>query len=270
MSIPLPTSIPILMGQDLNNGQKDVLQKIMAGQSDPVKNLLDLGQHWKVKVWFTKPVQLRLPRHYTKKKEEDGTISWGKKAYYAYASEHTFNGFFLSNNQLCYKFKKTGRSGWYFPIEDILKYEPLPASSDAFSGYEEFKRKFDLKFITEDEILSLWKGTSAQHGGKYLKSDFKSISTQGRKVMTRFLQSFQGIDKGGMGTPGYMERKYEDKTYYILEEHHYTTRHPGRDIRISHQTNRPSVYYSSEFAGCGNGTYGLVANKNEYLWLEND
>lgn len=35
-------------------------------------------------------------------------------------------------------------------------------------------------------------------------------------------------------------------------------------------SNCPYVYYSSEHMGCLNGRYGLIANRNEYLWLEDD
>jgi hypothetical protein len=174
-------------------------------------------------------------------------------------SEYTFSKFFNNNGQcgICYVPTRSGRHGYYFPLSKVVRYEPLINSfkEDRFSTYEDFKKKFDRFFITEDEIQKLWNQKSCQHGKQYCPSDFHRLGPRGREVLVRFMRRFKGI-----------EADINSEIY----ETYTTLHHFGRDVKISHGTNLPYVYYSSEFQGCGNGRYGLLANKNEFLWLEDD
>ena len=130
--------------------------------------------------------------------------------------------------------------------------------------YEKFKRKFDSRFITPQEIKRLWNGTSAQHGGKYNFNDFRHIGSRGLEVLRKFMRLFKGVNEGGGA--GYIQKD----GYSILSERYFCYHNLGRDITITHQTNLPWVTYSSEYHNCSNGRYGLIANEKEYLWLEDD
>jgi hypothetical protein len=81
--------------------------------------------------------------------------------------------------------------------------------------------------------------------------------------MEGFLRLFVDVNTEGKCYFDRSERK-------ILTQDYQTHHHTGRDIEISHTLGHQYVYYASEFQGCGNGRYGLVANKNEFLHLEDD
>jgi hypothetical protein len=266
--VPTPENIPLLIGHVTEN-QAPVIEAILKGRTDLQKNLLELGYHWDVKVWFKDPVEIyRIPR-WIKKKEEDGRVSVTRTRNHT-SSVHVFHGFFTSNEKLCYKFRRTGRHGGHFPsLELVTRYEPVIASHDEFTSYEQFKAKFDLNFITEDQILGLWTSKSGQHGGQYKPSDFRSIGPRGKEVLRRFLMTFKGVSS--TDTTGY--HQYGNPPSWSLSEKFYSNSPNqtfGRDVSISHTLGIPRVYYSSEYPGCGNGRYGLLVNKNEYLWIEDD
>jgi len=79
-----------------------------------------------------------------------------------------------------------------------------------------------------------------------------------------FLKLFVDLNTEGKC---YFEQSSGRKT---LTQCHQTNHRLGRDITIEHTLGQGKVYYSSEYQGCGNGRYGLLANKNEFLWLEDD
>ena len=262
--VPAPKNLLELTGIKMSESQTAVVERILKGQADLRTNLADLNHYWKVRVWFDKPVEIRTGRRYGQVKMKQ---------------EHVFSRFFISShNQLCYALSRSHRSGYYLgdQINHIVKYEPVldphdgGAESDEFKSYEQFKKKFDLFFITEEEIQKLWDGTSGQHGGKYRKSDFRRLGRQGKWVMEQFLRFFKGISNGG-DLPGY--RLETDGKYFITRADYTSTStnmNIGRDIHMTHQTNLGWVYFASEYPGCGNGRYGLIANKHEFLWLEDD
>jgi len=277
-NVPTPKNLLELVGLKMSEAQTNIVENILKGQTgtsqtDLRTNLVNLSRYWKVRVWFANPVQIRTGRRYGQTK---------------YKQEHVFSRFFLSNPypeqltndhaQLCYALSRGHKSGYHFgdQINLIVKYEPVldigdgGAESDHFTSYEQFKKKFDLFFITEAEVKKLWDGTSGQHGGKYLKSDFRRLGRQGKWVMKQFLRFFKGISNGG-NIPGY---RLETDGQYFITRADYTSMSNrqsfGRDIHMTHQTNLGWVYYASEFVGCGNGRYGLIANKHEFLWLEDD
>lgn len=147
--------------------------------------------------------------------------------------------------------------------DSIVSYAPVVSSVDTFTSYEAFKRKFDPIFITDSEISKLWNSTSSQTGVKYRPSDFKSLGREGVRLVRRFLNNFKGVQADNQG---YVNSGYGD----YLSLHHYSNGSRGRDLKVSHNKGGGYVYYASEFPGCGNGTYGLIANKYTYLHLEDD
>jgi hypothetical protein len=184
---------------------------------------------------------------------------------------YVFSKFFDNDGRapLCYLPARNSRRGYYFPsLDKVQGIEPVfDDKKDEFSSFDRFKSKFDSRFITDAEVQKLWDGTSCQHGGKYRPSDFRRLGTEGKRVMARFLARFKNVNEP---TPSYMKRD----DHLTLEEYYNSNGRPssnfGRDIKISHQTNLEWVCYSSEYPGCGNGRYGLIANEHEFLWLEDD
>ena len=246
----IPENLPLLMGLP---GMGEVIEKIMRGEGSLEDHLVWLSQPgFRIRVWFSSPVQIRVNGYRTKM-----------------VTEHTFAGFFKGQiHGLCYMIKEHARSGYKMgdQVKFITRYEPVLKHNE-FKSFEQFRAKFDTRFITESEIQTLWDGTSPQHGGKYRPNDFRKLSRTGLRLMERFLEHFKGVDKV---SPFYIDKG----DYKILNEHYTSSGRPnsvfGRDISISHQTNLSFVSYSSEYPGCGNGRYGILANKKEYLHIEDD
>jgi len=183
---------------------------------------------------------------------------------YKEVTEYVFPIFFLKGPELYYMPRRNCRGGYHFPFDSMQSYELVDVQKGSeFKSFEQFQKKFDPRFISPDYIKNLWLSKSAQHGERYRRDDFRKIGPVGKKVLKEFLYYFKDISEHG---PGYTERNGR----FILERSHHTDHHLGRDIRISHETGRPCVFYSSEYQGCGNGRYGLLANENEFLWLEDD
>lgn len=256
----LPGNIALFVDEADERRRNAVLKAL----SDPDKledNLACLGRQFKIDVRFKEPVRIRINRY----KEKEVT-------------RHTFAGFFREGGigMLCYATRRSqhgtltgfhtdsvmmSKVEGYDLVDDIVK--------DEFKTYEQFARRFDRRFITEDGIKKLWAGTSSQHGGKYKPSDFHAIGPKGRRVVRNFMLKFVGIDAI---TPSafYTGVNDENGTHYNLRVCERADWHTGRDISISHTIGFPWVYYSSEYAGCGNGRYGLLATERTFLWLEDD
>lgn len=255
--LPLPKDLPLLTGE--GDFACEVVKKISSGMLSDEQCLSQLSKVCPVRVKFKGLVTKRVRR----KQVTD--------------TEHTFTSIFLSNDGvLAFGTRRCPRTGYRFPstVSMIESYEPVLTSrsgprSVEFKSYKEFRRRFDTRFISEEEIKKLWNSKSAQHGGKYNRNDFKKLSPNGKRLMERFLRNFKDINNGG-GT-GYIHRKWDDGTEYdILYEHTPSYSGKGRDLSISHQTNCPFIHYSLEYPGCGNGRYGIIANESTYLWLEDD
>ena len=281
--IPIPKSLGLLVGLDA--GRSAVVEAILKGRDDVQTNLVELSKFWKVRVWFKAPVTIRTITRRRKVALSASDIASGytgaKQCVNSNEGDvHVFSGFFLHGSTLCYKVKTGGRRGYHFPSLDLVSsYEPvidgLVDKTQAFATLEQFTKKFDPLFISDAEILRLWNGTSSQHGGKYVPADFHKIGPVGRKVLEDFMRRFNGV--ANTDHASYRESVSHDHTgkqpptsTYYLEAEHQSYRSPGRDIRISHRLGLGYVHYSSEFSGCGNGRYGLVANRSEFLWLEDD
>lgn len=249
--IQTPNNISSLLGKGFDHTVNTVLEN----PDQHPDNLVRLSNVFNIKMTFTHPVTIRL----------------GSKKQIENVVQYIFKGkFFIRNKTLYYVNKKDGRTGCSFPTSSILSYEVDMSSIDHFENYEQFKRNFDLFFITEDEIQNLWNSTSAQHGGKYKPSDFKALSSHAKFALKTFLYRFKGINSTDKSE--YTKHTIDHKDYYVISAASYGTGNSNfsRDIRISHQYGFPRVFFSSEFHGCANGTYGIIANKNKYLWTEND
>lgn len=262
----LPGNLPLLVN-DPREEAREVVTRILKDDLTLQDILCKLSKFWKIKVWFDKPIEIVTRRHWKTEVYNGELVKVGSS--YKTSDVHVFSKFFMYNNFLCYAVSKNRGKGYYFEwLDNIIRYEPVIKPDDVFENYEQFKKKFDPKFITEDAIKNLWNSHSYQHGDKYKPSDFRAIGPVGRKVMKDFLRLFGGIGTGGEGFPGYSKSICGD--YYVLRTAHYSTHHSGRDISISHQTNCPYVFYASEFHGCGNGRYGIVADERTYLWTDDD
>jgi hypothetical protein len=281
--IPIPKSLGLLVG--LDERRSAVVEAILKGRDDVQTNLVELSRFWKVRVWFKAPIKIQTVRrkHRLALSASDTASGYTGAWQYVNSNEgnvHVFSGFFLHGGSLCYKVKAGGRRGYHFPALDLVeRYEPvvdgLVDKTQAFATYEQFRKKFDLLFISDAEILRLWNGTSSQTGNKYTPADFHKIGPVGRKVLEDFMRRFNGVNN--TDTASYREvvtpdhtGKQPPTTMYYLSAGHESYRHSGRDIQISHRLGLGYVHYSSEYAGCGNGRYGLVANRSEFLWLEDD
>lgn len=249
-------NLPLFIGQ--SDEQDAAIAAAMNGSASLEESLSRLSGYFRIRITFTEPVQIM--RKITNK--------------------HTFLCFFLTKEKrICYGNKRNAHSGRYF--HHMNKIKDIEFISEHFDSYEQFKRKFDPRFIKEERIKQLWEEGSPQHGGKYLKSDFRPLGKSGRELMKRFLKQFTTV---GEKTSYYHRApKYEpvnrntsplkDQGYDVLAHYHYTnstSRQAGRDLTISASTQAPCVWYSSEYPGCGNGDYGIIATKSNYLYIEKD
>lgn len=252
--VPLPKDLPLLVGKtpSLDNAVATILSRGNPSTVILIENLIILSTFVRVKVWFNCPVEIRKSRWKIERVTEviigkffNGTTGFG------YTTRHN-------------KVRSGYNCGW---VNCIIRYEPVFVPSKAergFSSLEAFTRKFDPRFIAPDFIKKLYEGTSAQHGGKYIHADFHRIGPRGKEVLERFLRGFKGLD---VDTPFYCASIHGDK---CLSEHYSSYTHTGRDITIEHKLGSDRIYYSSEYPGCGNGRYGILANMKEFLWLEDD
>ena len=187
------------------------------------------------------------------------------------SATHLFRCFFISDlDNFCYGYKRISRRGHPISLADAIEITFIHEEPKEFASYEQFKARFNLRFIKEEGIKSLWNSKSGQHGGKYNRNDFKKIGKVGKQVMKRFLNRYIDINTPHPSCSKsnlYPERQ-ED--VWVHTEKHHTDHRLGRDISISYQSNSPYLYYSSEYMDCGNGDYGLIVNESTYLYLEKD
>ena len=265
--IPIPDNIPLLLGACQNDAETAVVERILKGQGDLRTNLLDLGKFWKIRVWFKEPIQIQIKRTTKVTNLPDGCRQWTHRDA-KITNDHIFSRITTGSatNELIYGTSRQARTGYFFPSLDLVtRYEPVIPSQvkDEFKSLEQFAAKFDPYFITQSEVSRLWNGTSSQHGGKYVPSDFHRIGPQGKKVLERFLTRFKGINSPDRS-------QYHESSGLRLSDRYDSNHHFGRDICIEHASANEYVFYTSEFHNCGNGRYGLLANKKEFLWLEDD
>lgn len=239
----IPNNLPTLLG--ISSRLDDALEEALAASSLE-DQLIAASRAAKLRIHLSKPVRIWSSRRLSEKK-----------------TTHVVSRLFKSGSFLCVARRKA-RSGYSLPedfIADITRWEAIP--DQTFTSFQQFRRRFDTRFITDAEIHRLYSGLSSQHGGKYHPSDFRKLGPRGRGVMERFLKKFKDVNSK---TPFYMNRD----GYSILRESYDSRHHAGRDITISHQSNHEWLYFATEYHHCGNGRYGLIANEKTFLWLEDD
>lgn len=116
--------------------------------------------------------------------------------------------------------------------------------------FKQFRKKFDLRFITEEKIAKLF------NDGCKVQFQFRYPGKQGKRLLKEFCGKFTDIHSN------------TEKIYVTHDAWGWGSQ--GRDITISHSPNDDSVYYASEYAGCGNGDYYIIANEKLVLFLERD
>jgi hypothetical protein len=150
-------------------------------------------------------------------------------------------------------------------IEKLLSVEPVHRMNQAIVTYEKFLKYFDLKYIAEEKVMSLWNDRGTR---TWRKKDFKPMGSTAKRTFTEFNERFKGItDIASELSGAYCNNGYGNKE---LRRHHSGYGNRSRDITVSHQQGTGYVYYASEFRGCGNGSYGFVARKNVWLHIEDD
>lgn len=270
----LMTALPIATPK-----QAETIQRILRGNMCLAETLVDLAKHWKIHVWFSEPVEIYItPRWLPWKTEPDGRRSRSRTSGLITVSDHTFARFARGPSSIVYANSEQATHGYpcEWMLDKIVKYEPVldtdksyeaKAKRDQFASIDEFRKQFDMQFVTEAEIQKLWSKPSSQTGKPYRRSDFHKIGPRGREVMQRFLKRFKGVTT--TDPTGYRQEYDKSKNLYITD-YYDSYRHTGRDIKISHMLGNDYVWYSSEYHGCGNGRYGIVANAHTFLWLEDD
>ena len=263
MNPRLPKNIALLPALDLNRDQLNLVENALKGAHSTMEEaLLAFSKYWKLKVTFTEPVEVVGRCFYTLQPFSAVRSRKGINR----KKTHVFNSISHSKaGDTIYCTTRRGRWGYPFPnLSKVEEFEIYRKKPPRFRTYEQFKARFDLRFITEDFIKELWNGTSAQHGGKYVPSDFKRLGPTGSRVMRDFLA--RGFEKVTYDS----NLLSNSKTRNALHAQHKTYGNGGRDISISYSEGFNRVHYASEFPGCGNGMYGLIANERYFLWLEND
>ena len=186
-------------------------------------------------------------------------------------SVHVVGKIFKSADYYCYAPNSNSRRGWEIETDTLVSITVIPRKADVFNSLEEFAKRFDKRFITDEGIKSLWESKSGQHGGQYRPSDFRQVSKVMKNKVKNFVEIVKDIRALKDATnppPKFVKNEYSKKFSY--DEYYYSNHHAGRDITIYYTLGSKYISYSSEFHRCGNGSYGILATKNTWLHLEDD
>ena len=244
----MPKTLPLLLNDPRPAAVAAVAEILRSEDLDPVDVMIRLVKFWKIKIFFSEPVRLAIVRHWV----DNGD---GSKSYHTSKTTqvHIIPRIFKNAAGIVgYGTNSRANKGYELEVSKIVSFEPVASikRNDHFASYEEFKARFDLQFISEAKIQDLWAKPSAQTGEQYTRADFRPLSPTGRQALEYFLRGFKGLDG-----PSYSTGRHKSKK---------------RDITISFDEGRELVHYSSEYPGCGNGSYGILANKSCWLHLEDD
>jgi hypothetical protein len=184
-------------------------------------------------------------------------------------SVHTVGKIFKYDSYYCYAPNSNSRRGWEIGTDDLVSITVIQKKADLFNSLDEFAKRFDKRFITDEEITRLWESKSNQHGNQYRPSDFRRVSKVMKEKVKQFAETVKDIrplqDK--KNTPqGFVTNEYG----VFCTVDHQSWHHTGRDIEISYKLGHPFVWYKSEFHRCGNGSYGILATESTWLHLEDD
>jgi hypothetical protein len=174
-----------------------------------------------------------------------------------------FNDFHLVHGDLYVTLAVNARRSYLLPTSRIVRVPPATPSNreDRFASFEDFARRFDKRFIADHALLDLWNSHSCMHAGPFRPSDFKPIGKMGRGVVAEFLLQFTDLDQA---TPGY------NGDGVLTIKHYSQHERLGRDISVSHGIQQGRICYSSEYPGCGNGSYYFLATEKTILHIEDD
>lgn len=253
MSVPLPRNLGLLIPFLDTEEKKATVRPLFEGETDVLKNILSLSKHWRVRIKFDTKVRVMLNRR--RSVETD---------------EHVFRGFFgTKTGYLCYASRRSPRFGFTFHwLHNVVSYEPVldTQTKDKFTSYEQFQARFDRRYITEDEIKSLWSQPSSLHGKQLKPSDFRSFSKIGKKLMGDFDKNFLGVGQ----VPTTQDTRYVEcgEGKFKLMCRHYSYDEDRGDSYLEHVTHMRFVLYSlCHPRGSKRGKYGVLATKNTYLQL---
>jgi hypothetical protein len=259
----LPMNLPLLLAnpemRNPENHKARIVQKVMKGNLHLGTILKELSYYWKIRIWFKQPVTI-VSRHQ-----------------HVVTSCRVFSRFCeAAAGGLLYMTSR--RTGQYFDhlLKSVDRYELVITHGHERQGphaftLERFKAKFDHRFITEEKIAELYGQNSGQTGKPYAPSDFRRISREGSTAVERFLRNFHGLNS--TDKTGYIQTgEGKDARWDLSGRRDSWSRnmHFGRDIKVEHMLGNDFIWYSSEFPGCGNGSYGMLATEKTWLHLEDD
>ena len=261
----LPTNIAAIVPVCDSDNQKTLVEKALKGAfSDSLEEaLVKFSLFGPLKVTFSEPVDVhRMGRGHIRL-----FSSWEK------TNTPTFARLFNNDGKcpLCYLRSRRHRKGYSFPasLTKVVAYEVvLKNRKDEFKSFEQFKAKFDPKFILDDLVKDLWNSKSGQHGGKYRPSDFRRLGPVGRDLVRQlYANGFTDI-RNVTYEDGKVRNSSNGARLYVRHYSYGGKGNFGRDITIEAMAGR--IGYSSEYPGCGNGRYGLLVTERTFLWLEDD
>ncbi len=257
----LPTNIGAALDFSKGRGHKEAVLGCIEHPGDTEGNLARLGTFHRIKMTFSSPVWVNRSRRRAAPE----------------SAEHTFFALFKGSKsgRLCYATHRspTGTlSGFHFrpgDLDKLVAYELVEDGARQARGFPSlvrFRRRFDPRFATDEEVRRLYNQNSGQHGGRYRPNDFRRLHEKGLVAVDKFMRHFRGV---GATEPseGYVRDKGGNFSLTVRE----LSWHPaGRDITVSHKLGLGYVWYSSEFHRCGNGRYGLLVTPKTFLWTEDD
>jgi hypothetical protein len=190
-------------------------------------------------------------------------------------SKKTYRQVFQQNGRWWGNVKRNARKGYSISCNeyagDIITIErdPKAGRHEGFKTLAEFMVMFNPRFITLEKISELWhNGIDGAKTTEIKRSKFKKIGKEGKTLMKRFLEKFDSVNRI---TEHYMVSPHGE--YKVLMEKRYSSSSSmriGRDIGVEHSEGNGMVFWSSEYPGCGNGSYYIVANERTILHLEDD
>ena len=138
--VPPPMNLPFLIN-DSRERARAAVAKVFENDLDTAHQIDTLSPYYKIKAWFIKPLYFKVTRHWVIVKEDtaqavfvkgqkDGTLQRVCKNYVTGVNTdcHIFNRIVWYNDSLLYTVGKRAKSGYFFPLEHMVKWEPIPYS----------------------------------------------------------------------------------------------------------------------------------------------
>lgn len=186
------------------------------------------------------------------------------------SSKTSFTGslFLTASNLLCVKIGRQRSRGYSFHAvfseANFLKAELVPEAKQPESG-PEYKRKLFLKnvhpFAWNDLTQELRRG------------DDDSILHEKASIVNieRLIRKRSNSNAGANSVIAELKAAFEERRVFTW--HSYASNSRGRDYTIEVQPlldGSVKAYFSSEYAGCGNGDYYLLISPTKAIFYESD